>query len=784
MHENVPEYNDFDHMDGLACVNQGDLIQKILDEDTLINYDEFSESNNDFNIQKILDVKINDEIFPELIMDNTNENMDFNNDQDNPCLFPELNHIKGNSPIHDKDNANNDSNNNQFADQKDLGEFHNIDQNNNEDIEETKSFETEEFEYSKPGDINLEQPQKKKEMIPIELIMQHINSMIMEKNCGIVRKDIKRKIFKLATSLLGNPKGNIPEVLLREYEKSYFLDSEKESNATGLKWLAGDLKKTRLQSKRANLEELERYKNTPYEIEKEVLEGIIDTLTLKENKPMKNAKNNLKKFQRKRLIQEKSDVSSNISAIETDSDKNHPLKFTEYSPEWEKKVYNSSRKEEFKGKTKEHVIAKEAIDNDMEDIKNKRREEKVISKKNKRKQKDRICEPSNLPKENKGRKFSRQEKKENKTKKREAKKKEKEVRLQNSDNEENNNEITYNETQEEIKEIENPTIIESSSDMESVIEYEDGPQYIKERESQISDHYVGPNPQQAIPVEMNSRKLKEQLKQWEKIEKFMNEEREIFERNQVQESLLLNSENKRKIENRIKKIPESHFDLHSHKESFRTDFIEFKNEKCDEMGKDHIFFSKKSLVFIQAGTEHRLQFCFNICGLLSVLNSKVATLSHLKLFNALLEMFAMHNPCLPIERALQSDIHDRDIYLRGDKQKDIKKENKRIANKNYQPQRKKLIDQRKQEKNKKGIEELKEVTVVQKKVDDNQNEDEESSQDYNLDGFNPEKMVEDVDGIKSLIEDVYKKVLNEEETTDKHNYREMTNKEFRDFMRK
>ena len=73
----------------------------------------------------------------------------------------------------------------------------------------------------------------------------------------------------------------------------------------------------------------------------------------------------------------------------------------------------------------------------------------------------------------------------------------------------------------------------------------------------------------------------------------MNEEREIFERNQVQESLLFNSENKRKLVNRIKKIPESHFDLHSHKESFRTDFIEFKNQKCEEMGKEQRFWSKK-----------------------------------------------------------------------------------------------------------------------------------------------------------------------------------------------
>ena len=135
---------------------------------------------------------------------------------------------------------------------------------------------------------------------------------------------------------------------------------------------------------------------------------------------------------------------------------------------------------------------------------------------NKRKQKDRISESNNLPKEKKGRKYTRKEKRENKKKKREAKEKEKEVRLQNSDDEENNQDNTHSKSTEETKEIENQTVIDSCSDMESVIEYEDGPQYIKERESQISDHYGGPNPEEAVPVEMNSKKLQEQLRQWKK----------------------------------------------------------------------------------------------------------------------------------------------------------------------------------------------------------------------------------------------------------------------------
>ena len=227
--------------------------------------------------------------------------MDLNKDQDNPCLFTELNQKEGNPPIPVEGKAYKESNNNnnQLTDQKENENAQMDEENNNEDMKATKSYESQELEYSNPGDINIETPIKKKEMIPIELIMQHINSMIAEKKCGIVRKDIKRQIFQLATSLLGNPKGNIPQVLLREYEKAYFSDSEKESKASGLKWLAGDLKKTRLQAKKANQEELERYKNTPYEIEKEVLEGIIDTLTTKENKQMKNAKGNLQKFNKK-----------------------------------------------------------------------------------------------------------------------------------------------------------------------------------------------------------------------------------------------------------------------------------------------------------------------------------------------------------------------------------------------------------------------------------------------------------------------------------------------------
>ena len=269
--------------------------QKILDVDTLINSEEFPESNNDENIQKILDVIINDDVFPELIKENTNDNMDFNKDQDNPCLFTELNRNEENPSVPVEEKADMEINN-QFADQNGQGEVLINDENN---MEETESYESQELEYSKPGDINIEQSQKKKEMIPIQLIMRNINSIIAEKKCGIVRKDIKRQIFQLATSLLGNPKGNIPQVLLREYEKSYFSDSEKESKASGLKWLAGDLKKTRLQAKKANQEELERYKNTPYEIEKEVLEGIIDTFTWKDNKPMKSAMDNLKKFNKK-----------------------------------------------------------------------------------------------------------------------------------------------------------------------------------------------------------------------------------------------------------------------------------------------------------------------------------------------------------------------------------------------------------------------------------------------------------------------------------------------------
>ena len=67
---------------------------------------------------------------------------------------------------------------------------------------------------------------------------------------------------------------------------------------------------------------------------------------------MKSATGNLKKFNRKRLIQGTSEVSSDINSIQTDSDKNHPIKFTEYSQEWEKKWIRLPEKKNSKGKQK------------------------------------------------------------------------------------------------------------------------------------------------------------------------------------------------------------------------------------------------------------------------------------------------------------------------------------------------------------------------------------------------------------------------------------------------
>ena len=291
-------FTDYNNKEVLATEKQKENKDSIMDVDTLINCEGLIEYNNE-NIDKILEVVINNEVFPELIKENTSEKLDLNKELVNLWLFPELNQNEGNPPIEVKDKTNKESNNNQFADQNGQEEVHINDENNMEDKEETKTYESQEMEYSKQGDINIETPIKKKEMIPLELIMKHINSMIAEKKCGIVRKDIKRKMFLLATSLLGNPKGNIPQVLLREYVKAYFSDSEMESKVSGLKWLAGDLKKTRLQAKKANQEELEKYKNTPYEIEKDVLEGIVDTLTTKGNKKMKSAMDCLKNLIKK-----------------------------------------------------------------------------------------------------------------------------------------------------------------------------------------------------------------------------------------------------------------------------------------------------------------------------------------------------------------------------------------------------------------------------------------------------------------------------------------------------
>ena len=108
-HENIPEFKDFDNKDELAFVNPCESNDNIFDVDTLINSEGLTEFNNDENINKILEVVINNEVFPELIKENTSEEMDLNKELVNPWLFPELNQNEGNPPIEVKDKANKES---------------------------------------------------------------------------------------------------------------------------------------------------------------------------------------------------------------------------------------------------------------------------------------------------------------------------------------------------------------------------------------------------------------------------------------------------------------------------------------------------------------------------------------------------------------------------------------------------------------------------------------------------------------------------------------------------
>ena len=303
---------------------------------------------------------------------------------------------------------------------------------------------------------------------------------------------------------------------------------------------------------------------------------------------------------------------------------------------------------------------------------------------------------------------------------------------------------SYNRIEETYYSKDSKIVSESGSDMESV-ESENGRRYVYEKISDCPDLYKGNYKAKTKVIKPTERQEFDQEKQMNFIDVHLDEERKLYEMNKVEGELLFNRSNKSKLNSRLKEIPESHFDLHLNKKFFKTDLIDMKNHEYDVLEKERRFWAKKGFIFIQAAGEHRMQFWFSICGLLSVLSSKVATKTHVKLFSAIIEEFSMHNPWLPLERALQNIHTDKKVYTRGDNEISIQKANKRRYNQNY---KKKRQDNNERKRNDKKVSaENKNQPIIPNNVEDYDSPTSSDSDDidYNIDDYNHDKLMEEID---------------------------------------
>ena len=107
---------------------------------------------------------------------------------------------------------------------------------------------------------------------------------------------------------------------------------------------------------------------------------------------------------------------------------------------------------------------------------------------------------------------------------------------------------------------------------------------------------------------------------------------------------------------------------------------------------------KKAIVYTQAGSEHFFTFLFSLSGLFFVLGTKIATQTHLKLFKAIVELFSMHNPTVPIDRALNGHQEDFKEFKREEEELKRKRKKKQEYNQNYKTKRQSNNEKKKEAK--------------------------------------------------------------------------------------
>ena len=70
-----------------------------------------------------------------------------------------------------------------------------------------------------------------------------------------------------------------------------------------------------------------------------------------------------------------------------------------------------------------------------------------------------------------------------------------------------------------------------------------------------------------------------------------------------------------------------------------------------------------------------------------MLGTRIATQTHLKLFKAIVELFSMHNPTLPIDRALNGHQENFKEFTREEEELKRKRKKKQEYNQNYKKKR-------------------------------------------------------------------------------------------------
>ena len=592
----------------------------------------------------------------------------------------------------------------------------------------------------KDGDVNMdlinqvriEYPHAGISKIPFGTIFKYVNRLVVEKGYTNIPEEKRIEIVHLAQQLLDEQNNQKPQALLDDVY-GHHSDSESEIHQNGKKQLNKIIKINKLKDRNRRLLINTEEDSNNLVINKAVLEGIIKKVLGKKHmittRTLKEQPDEQYTDQSDKLIYSiESDSVVGKNKLEETKELNNQLQnnnqLESNTKSWGRVSWNPNTSNENNKPTK--IVSREeaiAVDENGKKV-NKKPFKKTIRK---LKNKQRI--ENNLPKLPKIRDRRRVKKALKKQKELEEKKTaelnffnekwtteelnkliniravEREKRAPSSwfnDDQsvieivdeqgfhDNNSQVTKPnkwrkiiESETYIREQNNDIVTQINSED---IDYEDGPEYIVDRISLCTDTYSG-DASEATEVDKDGKKRAKE----EKEARYLDDQLEIARMRHAQYEVnnfdIVDQTQRKKIQNKIKEIPANHFELHLNKDWFRTDLIEIKNRILFEMHKPQYYMEKKAIVYTQAGSEHFFTFLFSLSGLFFVLGTKIATQTHLKLFKAIVELFSMHNPTLPIDRALNGYQDDFNEFSREEEELKRKRLKKQEYNQNYKKKR-------------------------------------------------------------------------------------------------